>query len=324
MRLFCEAKTIAPSLVRRLCLASIATLLVACSASTEYQTRPFFQTERNVEHHGRKHWFDHLVEVDPGRAGVEVAEEYNRHPPERIAVLPFVDLGSAQYVVDKIPLSFRNKEERQEWAWTYSNRLRKSITGELAQREFLIIPIPAIDAVLQDHGINDWQKLQAVSPQDLGQWLGADTVIYGDVLHYDAYYALLIAAWQVGVDIKMVSTRDGHAIFNASDSRYAVDLRPALDVMDIAINSALSLLQLRDITLARAEDEVAREIVLRIPVSYTAIANLQSAARQQAAENSTSNGYVKLGSPQGHMIFPGQSYAQGYRRVGAAQSPTAN
>jgi|ERR1700730_8091800 hypothetical protein len=69
-------------------------LLAGCSATTEYQTRPFFQTEQNVEHHGRKSWFDHLVEVDPGRAGVQLAADYDRNPPERIAVLPFVDLGS--------------------------------------------------------------------------------------------------------------------------------------------------------------------------------------------------------------------------------------
>ena len=37
--------------------------------------------------------------------------------------------------------------------------------------------------------------------------------------------------------------------------------------MDIAINSAFTLLQLRDIVLARAEDESAREIILRIPRS---------------------------------------------------------
>jgi len=33
------------------------------------------------------------------------------------------------------------------------------------------------------------------------------------------------------------------------------------------LNSALSLLELRDVTLARAELEAAREIVLRIPRS---------------------------------------------------------
>jgi hypothetical protein len=196
--------------------------------------------------------------------------------------------------------------------------LRKSVTGELAQREFVIMPIPAIDAVLQDHGVDNWSKLQAISPERLGQWLGADTVVYGEVLHYDAYYAFVVSAWQVGVGVKMVSTRDGHAIFSASDSRYSVDLRPALDMMDIAINSALSILQLRDVTLARAEDEVAREIVLRIPISHTAMANLQTAARQQAGEYMPVNGNANDELQQTHLL---DSYAKDYKRPNPSVDP---
>jgi hypothetical protein len=44
-------------------------------------------------------------------------------------------------------------------------------------------------------------------------------------------------------------------------------LAPAFDPIDIAINSGLTLLELRDATLACAEEEDAREIVLRIPRS---------------------------------------------------------
>ena len=90
----------------------------------------------------------------------------------------------------------------------------------------------------------------------------------------------------------MVSTRDGHEIFGGTDTRNSVDLRPAFDVLDIGLNSGLTLLELRDVTVARAEDEVAREIVRRIPVSERNIETLQMAARQQswkveAADNST-------------------------------------
>jgi len=46
-----------------------------------------------------------------------------------------------------------------------------------------------------------------------------------------------------------------------------VNFSPAFDPVDIAINSGISLLQLRDVELARAEEEDAREILLRIPRS---------------------------------------------------------
>lgn len=263
---------------------ALLTVVVGGCSTQKQETRPFFLPEQRAESHGRKTWFDHLVEVDPGRIHFQVAADYTEDPPERIAVLPFTDRGSAQCVVNKIPLTFRNAQERQKWAWTYANRLRRSFVGELAEREFVVIPLVAIDTVLADRGINDWEKLRAVPPEQLGRWLGADTVVYGEVLHYEAYYALLASGWKVGVHVQMVSTRDGHELFSATDRRFSVDLQPAFDPIAIAINSGLSLLELRDVTLARAEQEVGREIALRIPVSSLAIRNLQEAARARADE----------------------------------------
>jgi hypothetical protein len=269
-------------------------LVAGCSATdANYDSRPFFQPQQTVELHGRKTWLDHLVEVDPGRVSLKLARDYADNPPERIAVLPFVDHSNAQFRVNKIALTRRDEQQKDQWAWTYANRLRRSFAGQMAEREFTLVPMPAIDTVLQDHGIDDWKKLMAVTPQQLGQWLDADTVVYGEVLHYDAYYALLVAAWGVGVRVQLVSTRDGHQLLEASDHRYSVDLRAAFDPLDIALNSALSLLELRDVTLARAEDEVSREIALRVPVSDKTVTDLQTAAR--AREDGQ---YVEACSPQ--------------------------
>jgi uncharacterized lipoprotein len=90
--------------------------LAGCSAHQKPQeTRPFYQKELATETHGKKTLFDRIVEVDPGGLDVEMASDYEKRPPATIAVLPFTDNGSAQYTVDKIPLSFRNKQERDEW-----------------------------------------------------------------------------------------------------------------------------------------------------------------------------------------------------------------
>jgi len=256
----------------------------AASQSTHYDTRKFFLTEQDVQKHGKKTWFDHVVEVDPGSMNFQVAKDYVENPPARIAVLPFVDHGSAQYVVDRIRLSHRNERQRDEWAWTYANRLRKSVTGQLAEREFEIVPLVEVDEALKDHGIDNWQELQAVPAERLGEWLGADTVVYGDVLHYEGFYALLVSGWQVSAHVRMVSAHDGHEIFGGTDTRDAVDIQPAFDPIDIGINSALTLLELRDVTLARAEDEVAREIILRLPISERNVAKLQLAAFERSGK----------------------------------------
>jgi len=235
--------------------------------STNQSDRTFFREEQGLDTHGRKTWFDHLVELDPGSLTTHIADDYEQAAPEKIAVLPFVDLGSAQFVVDKVALTHRTDGEQADWAWTDANRMRRSVNGYLASREFLEANLIQVDTILQEHGIDTEAKLKQVPPQMLGKWLGVDAVIYGNIRHYDAYYAFLLSAWQVGADVRMVSTHNGEELFSAEGSRYSVNFMPAFDPIDVAINSGLSLLELRDVTLARAEEEDAREIVLRLPRS---------------------------------------------------------
>ena len=255
-----------------------------CAQSANYENRPFFQEEYGLETHGRKTWFDRLVEVDPGQMKVYVAKDYEDKAPQTIAVLPFADRGSANYILNKVPLTHRNQEERARWAWTDANRLRRAMDAYLAPREFQEANLIQIDTILKQHGIDSAEKLDQVPPQTLGKWLGVDAVVYGQVDRYEAYYAFLVSAYQVGANIKMVSTRSGEKLFAATGSRWDVNLQPAFDPVDIAINSGLSLLQLRDITLARAEDETAREICLRIPRSEKLQNQLIEVAHDRQAE----------------------------------------
>ena len=287
----------------------LSAILLAGCATNSSETRPFFRQELGVTSHGRKTWFDHLVEVDPGGFKVELTPDYWREPPERIAVLPFTDRSSAQFVVNKIPLSFRDQEQRADWAWTDANRLRRSLIGYLAQREFVSINIIQIDTVLADRGIDNEDKLMRIDPRRFREWLGADAVIYGEVSHYEAYYAFLISAWQVSGQIRMVSTHDGRELASARGSRFDVNLLPALDLEDIAINSGLSLLQLRDVVLARSEDEVCREIMLRIPESKVLRHRLMEEARERyleaqksAAPSTMTNQPPRVDPPQASQV----------------------
>ena len=89
------------------CQLSVFLLLLALlggCASTQHQhpqSHPFFLTEEEVETHGRKTWFDRLLEVDPGGVYVEIAEDYQDRPPRKIAVLPFVNEGTGSYLLNQ-------------------------------------------------------------------------------------------------------------------------------------------------------------------------------------------------------------------------------
>lgn len=248
------------------------------------EQRPFFQAEQGTETHGRKNWLDRMIEVDPGKLQVEMASDYQDHPPAVIAVMPFADEGPANFTVDKIPVTFRNQKEQNDWAWTDAQRLRHSVMGYLAQREFTVVNPIAVDAVLKRRGIDNMKKLRQASPIELGRLLGADALVYGEVDNYEAFYFGLVSSYRVGVSTWMISCRDGETLMRETGSRYSVDMQPALSPQDIAVNSILTLLEFRDVTLARAEEEVSRELVLRIPTSEKLTAQLASDALRHADE----------------------------------------
>ena len=149
-------------------LTLLAPIVLSGCAGTSYDNRSFFGKEYGLDTHGRKTWVDHLVEVDPGHIDVHVAANYEQVAPLRIAVLPFSDRGSANFVVDKIPPTFRNRQQRADWAWTDCNRMRRAVNGYLASREFVEANLIQIDAVLKEHKIDTKDKLDAVAPVTLG------------------------------------------------------------------------------------------------------------------------------------------------------------
>lgn len=263
-------------------LLLLVALLVGCGSTqhTQHQTRPFFLTEEELETHGRKTWFDRLLEADPGGLSFVIADDYQERPPRKIAVLPFVDKGEGNFLINKVPVIIRDEEDLNRWSWTHTNRVRRAVAGELASREFIIVPILKVDAVLARHGITDGEKLKAVPPEELGRWLDADTVVYGQLLSYEAYYAFLAAAWKVSVRVRIVSTKDGDEIFSCTNHRYSSTVTPVIDPIDFVVNAVLSLTYLRDITLARAEYEVGREIVGRLPRAQRNISTLLGARKE--------------------------------------------
>jgi hypothetical protein len=87
----------------------------------------------------------------------------------------------------------------------------------------------------------------------------------------------------------MVSTEDGNEIFSCTDRRYSRTVNPAIDPIDMGINSVLSLIHLRDISLARTEYEVGREIIMRLPRAQRNISELQTLAEEETGSLDSSS-----------------------------------
>jgi hypothetical protein len=69
---------------------------------------------------------------------------------------------------------------------------------------------------------------------------------------------------------------------------------PVIDPIDIGINSVLSLIHLRDISLARTEYEVGREIVLRLPRAQRNISEFLVATKDDTQGLDSSNSQAAI------------------------------
>src|SRR5579875_3455149 len=286
------------------------------STSSNPPPQPLFLPEYSARSHGSKTLFDRVVEFDPGTFRIYVSPEYRSNPPRRVAVLPFTDKGSGNYVLDKVPITIRRAEQLADWRWTDSNRLRKDVEGYLAQREFETVNTLEVDAVLAARGVDNDVKLDGVTPQELGRWLDVDAVVYGEVTHYEVYYFMLFVGWEVTLRLKMVSTETGCTLVAGIGTRNKNEITPALALRDIAFNSAVNLTDLRDVDLRSAEEEVARELVWRIPLSNYASATLaRSSSASAGHRNVQTPNKAKVKEEQTSNFAQGQSVALGPSNV---------
>lgn len=248
-------------------LIAISLLLTGCSGNNRKTTgdEPFFLQENELAEHGKKTVIDRIYQLDPGDKEFEVSDKFKASPPRKIAVLPFENLVGGNYILNEISLPRFSKKKNDEWNWTYANRLRRFFFGHLAIREFQDIELMYIDRVLQKLQILTPNDLDAFPPQELGRILGADALIYGKVTDYKNSYYALYSQIRIGLHIKCISTEDGSILFEGDQKRYDNSLLIGTNPLDIVLASFQNYMRLKDVFSARASEEVARELVMRIP-----------------------------------------------------------
>ena len=251
-----------------LIILAISLLITGCSSNKRKTTgeEQFFLHEKGVSEHGKKTVIDRIYQLDPGDKEFEVSDRFKTNPPRKIAILPFDNLVGGNYILNEIPIPRFSKEKGEKWNWTYANRLRRFFFGHLAAREFQDIELMYINKTLQKLQILTPNDLEAVPPQELGRILGADALIYGKVTDYKNSYYALFAQIRIGLRIRCVSTEDGSVLFEGEHKRYDNDIRVATNPFDFVIASFQNYMSLRDVYAARASEEVARELVMRIPI----------------------------------------------------------
>ncbi len=212
-----------------------------------------------------KNIVDRLYELDP-QGKIFVSKTLLENPPKTVAVLPFrSQIGEGRVEGSEGLFHFLSRKDPSQ-PESVGERMRRAFFGQFAQLEFDHVKISRIDRTLQSEGVDNWEKMKSLPPPRLGELLGADAVIIGEVTHFDYYYAFLYSQLAVGLSLEMIDTRTEEVLWRVQDARRDHTVRVVYDPIALIVGLFQVGFSMRPINMMRAMDEICRELVGTIPL----------------------------------------------------------
>ena len=150
--------------------------------------------------------------------------------------------------------------------------VRRGFYNHFSSLPFKDMEITKIDDLLKKADLTDPEQIKKTSPQKLGEILGVDAVIYGEISNFDKLFAVIYSQVSVGAEVKMYETKTGQFLWSG---QHVVRIHEGgfsttpIGIIAVVIATAMNL---RDIQLLRACDDLFREMVKTIPTPPLAAA----------------------------------------------------
>lgn len=166
------------------------------------------------------------------------------HVPKTVAVLPFVNLSDKKEAVDV---------------------MRRGFYNHFSSLPFQDMELYKIDDLLAKAGLTDPDAISKMKPQDLGKILGVDAVVFGSISNFDKFFAVLYSQVSVGAEVKMYDTQTGNFLWSGKHTVRKHEGGISTNPVGIVATVVVTALNVRDVQLLRANDDLFREMVKTIP-----------------------------------------------------------
>ncbi len=167
------------------------------------------------------------------------------HIPKSVAVLPFIDLSKSKEAIDIVRRGFYN---------------------HFSSLPFTDMELYRVDSLLKKAGLTDAEVISKTSPQELGKILGVDAVVFGQISDFDKLFLVVYSQVSVGAEIKMYDTKTGNFLWSGKHTARRHEGGIATNPIGLVAVVITSALNMRDIQLLRANDDLFRDMVKTIPV----------------------------------------------------------
>jgi parallel beta-helix repeat protein len=183
-----------------------------------------------------------IRDVFKGEYKIDPYMEKNR--PRTVAVLPF-----------------HNKTRSKEG----SDIVRKGFYNHFSSLPFKDMELYRIDNLLRKADLTDTEVIFKKSPRELGNILGVDAVVYGEIYDFDKLFAVVYSQVSVGAEIKMYDAKTGHFLWSGKHTARIHEGGVATTPVGLIATVIATALNVRDIQLLRACDDLFRDMVKTIP-----------------------------------------------------------
>lgn len=175
-----------------------------------------------------------------------------KHKPHTVAILPFVDKSRSQKGTDTV---------------------RKHFYNHFSSLPFKDMELFRVDHLLRKAGLTDPEAIKSTKPQELAKILNVDAVIYGTISNFDKMFAVVYSQVSVGAEIEMYEAKTGHFLWNGKHVTRIQEGGISTTPIGIIATVIATSMNVRDIQLLRACDDLFRDMVKTIPVPSLAEAS---------------------------------------------------
>ena len=168
-----------------------------------------------------------------------------KHKPRTIAVLPFVDESESQRGTETV---------------------RKYFYNHFSSLPFKDMELYRVDHLLRKAGFTDPEIIHNKTPQELGEILNVDAIIYGSISNFDKIFAVIYSQVSVGARVEMYDAKTGHFLWSGKHVARIHEGGVSTTPIGIIATVIAASMNIRDIQLLRACDDLFRDMVKTIPV----------------------------------------------------------
>ncbi|MEN6468372.1 MAG: GNA1162 family protein [Smithella sp.] len=166
------------------------------------------------------------------------------HVPLYVAVLPFTD----------------NSDSKEG-----GKAMRMGFYNHFSSLPFKDMELYKVDDLLAKAGLTDPDVIRKTPPQKLGEILGVDAVVFGEISDFDKYFAVVYSQVAVGAEVKMFDAKTGHFLWSGKHKVRKHEGGVSTNPVGIIATVIATAMNVRDIQLLRANDDLFRDMVTTIP-----------------------------------------------------------